>query len=82
MLDVRLTNEGSVEEMNGGAPVTQEIIMWTLLAGLVGLIWVMALAILGDNHHAHDNRRENASPEHSDGYKPNERSPRHSSGAL
>ena len=31
--------------------MTQDIIMWVLLLGLVGLIWVMVLAILDEGHH-------------------------------
>lgn len=58
--------------------MTQEIIVWALLVWLVWLIWVMALAILGADHHTLDNRQRNASPEHSDGYEPNERSPQQS----
>ena len=64
--------------MKGDAPMTQDIIVWALLVGLVGLIWVMALAVLGDDHHAHDNRQERASPEPHDGYEPLEHSSRQS----
>ena len=55
--------------------MTQEIIVWVLLMELVWLIWVMALAILADDHHSHDNRKGSASSKHSDGHEPNERSP-------
>ena len=56
--------------------MTQDIIVWALLAGLVGLIWVMAIAILGQDHYAHDNRQGSASPEPLDGYAPHEQSSR------
>ena len=62
--------------------MTQEIIVWVLLLELVGLIWVMLLAILGNKHHTHDNRQENASVEQRDGYAPHERSPRQSRVAV
>ena len=58
--------------------MTQEIIVWALLMGLVGLIWVMVLAILGDEHHTHDNRQGSASPEPRGGYEPHVRSPQQS----
>jgi len=48
------------------------------LMGLVGLIWVMVLDILGDDRHPHDKRQGSASPEHSDGEEPHERSSRQS----
>ena len=63
--------------MKGDAAMTQALV-WTLLIGLVGLIWVMVLAILGDNHHTHDKRQGSASPEDRDGYEPHERSPQQS----
>ena len=53
--------------------MTQPIV-WTLLIGLVGIIWVMVLEILGDDHHPHDNRKRNPSPEPQGGGKPHERS--------
>jgi len=58
--------------------MTQGIIVGVLLMGLVGLIWVMVLDILGDDRHPHDKRQGSASPEHSDGEEPHERSSRHS----
>jgi hypothetical protein len=64
--------------MKGDAPMTQDIIVWALLAGLVGLIWVMALAIRGNDHLAHDNRQGSASPEQPDGCEPIEGLPRQS----
>lgn len=30
--------------------MTQELIIWVLSAGLVGISWIMAFAITGDNH--------------------------------
>ena len=59
-------------------PMTQDIIEWVLLLGLVGLIWVMALAMLDDNHRSHDKRQGSASPGHVDGYEPGEHSPQQS----
>jgi hypothetical protein len=56
--------------MKGDAPMTQWMIVWVLLMGLVGLIWVMVLDFLGDGHHPHDKRQENPSPEPYDGEKP------------
>ena len=55
--------------MKGDAAMTQGIIVGVLLAGLVGLIWVIVLDILGDAHHRHDNRQGSASPEPHDGEK-------------
>jgi hypothetical protein len=49
--------------------MTQEIILWALLAELVGLFWVMVLAVLDDDRHTHDNRQRTPSPEHRDGYE-------------
>ena len=46
--------------------MAQEIIV-VLLAGLVGLIWVMVLDTLGDRHHSHDKQQESASPESRNG---------------
>jgi len=63
--------------MKGDAPMAQEIIL-VLLAGLVGIIWVIALDILGDNHRPHDNRKQNPSPEPHDGEKAHEDSSRQS----
>jgi len=58
--------------------MTQEIIVWALLMALVGLLWVMALAVLAENH-PHDKKLRSASPEPHDGYEPHERSPQRSS---
>lgn len=58
--------------------MTQGIIAWVLLMGLVGLIWVIVLDILGDSHHPHDNRQGNPSLEPHDGEEPHEASPRKS----
>ena len=57
--------------------MAQEIIA-VLLIGLVGLISVIVLDILGDDHHSHDKRQGSASPEHRDGIAPHERSSRQS----
>ncbi len=54
--------------------MTEDIIVWALLMGMVGLFWVMALAILDDGHHTHDKKRGSALPERLDGYDPHERS--------
>ena len=67
--------------LKGEAAMTQPIV-WTLLIGLVGLIWVMVLDILGDDHHPHDNRNGNPSPEPHVGDKPQERSSRQSKVAV
>ena len=55
-----------------------QAIEWTLLLGLVGLIWVIVLAILDDNHRTHDKRQESASPQPHDGEAPHERASRQS----
>ena len=55
-----------------------QAIEWTLLLGLVGLIWVMVLVILDDNHRTHDKRQESPSPEPHDGEEAHERSSRQS----
>lgn len=52
--------------------MTQEIIVGALLAGLVGLIWVMVVDILGADHHSQDNQQTGAQPEHRNGIKLNE----------
>ena len=57
--------------------MAQEFIV-VLLIGLLGLIWVIVLDILGDDHHPHDNRQGSASPEPHDGEEPHERSSRQS----
>jgi hypothetical protein len=61
--------------MKGDAAMTQALV-WTLLIGLVGLIWVMVLGIRGDKHHRHDKRIGSPSPEPHDGEEPHERSSR------
>lgn len=66
----------------GDAPMTQEIIVWVLLLELVGLILVMVLAILDDDHHSFYSRQENASPEPRGGYEPQEHSPQRSTVAA
>ena len=58
--------------------MTQGTIVWVLLAGLVGLIWVIVLDILGEAHHTHDNQQGSSSPEPHDGEKAHEGSPRQS----
>ena len=55
-----------------------EPIVWTLLIGLVGLIWVMVLDILGDGHRTDDKRQGIPSPEPRDGEEPHEGSSRQS----
>lgn len=49
-----------------------------LLIGLVGLIWVIVLDILGDEHHPHDKQQGSPSPEPHNGEDPHERSSRQS----
>jgi hypothetical protein len=52
--------------------VTQELIIWVLLAGLVGISWFMAFAITGDDCrtdkgvHTHDSTdlEETGAPSH------------------
>ena len=61
--------------MKGDATMTQGMIVWVLLMGLAGLIWVIVLDILGDIHHTHDKRQESASPEQRDGYEPHDAHP-------
>jgi len=41
----------------------QGTIELVLLIGLVGLIWVIVLAILDENHRTHDKRQGSPSPE-------------------
>ena len=53
--------------MKGAAAMIQGMIELVLLAGLVGLIWVMVLDTLGDRHHSHDKQQESASPESRNG---------------
>jgi len=40
-----------------------QAIEWTLLIGLVGLIWVIVLDIFGGGRHPHDKRQGSPSPE-------------------
>ena len=61
--------------------MAQEIIA-VLLIGLVGLISVIVLDILGDDHHSLDKRQGSASPEPRDGIAPRERSSRQSKVAV
>ena len=61
--------------------MAQEFIV-VLLIGLVGLIWVIVLDILGDNHHSHDKLQRSALPEPRDGIEPHERSARQSKAAV
>ncbi|MEO5955974.1 MAG: hypothetical protein ABIR36_09840 [Nitrospiraceae bacterium] len=58
--------------------MTQEIIVWALLAELVGLIWVMVVGILSTDHHSRHNQQGDAQPQHRNGYKPHEQTSRHS----
>ena len=55
-----------------------QAIEWTLVIGLVGLIWVIVLDILGNRHHSHDNRQGSPSPESHNGEEAHEGSPRQS----
>ena len=64
--------------MKGDAAMTQGVIVGVLLTGLMGLVWVIVLDLLGDDHHSHDNRQENPSPEPHDGEESHEVSPRKS----
>jgi hypothetical protein len=61
--------------MKGEAAMTMEFIV-VLLMGLVGLIWVIVLSILSDDHHTHDKRQGSPSPEPHDGEEAHERSSR------
>jgi hypothetical protein len=61
--------------MKGDAAMTQGIIVWVLLIGLVGLIWVMVLDILCYDDHSHDKRQGSASPEPRDGNEPHDAHP-------
>ena len=58
-----------------------EIIV-VLLAGLVGLIWVLVLDTLDDSRHSHDKRQGSASPEPHDGGEAQEDSSRQSKAAA
>lgn len=57
--------------------MTQAIIV-VLLAGLVGLIWVMVLDTLGGSDHSHDKRQGSALPEARDGEELYQRSSKQS----
>jgi len=46
--------------------MAQEIIV-VLLAGLVGLIWVMVLDTLSNSHHSHDKQQGSSSQESRNG---------------
>jgi hypothetical protein len=76
LLDSLLANTSA--SMKGDAAMTQGVIVGVLLTGLMGLLWVIVLDLLGNNHHSHDNRQENPSPEPHDGEEPHEISPRKS----
>jgi len=56
----------------------QGMIELVLLLGLVGLIWVIVLDFLGDNHRTHHKRQGSPSPEPHLGEEPHEGSPRQS----
>ena len=58
--------------------MTQEIIVWALLAGLVGLIWVIAVGILSTDHPSQHDQQDGAQPKHLNGYKPHEQTAQHS----
>jgi len=45
----------------------QGTIELVLLIGLVGLIWVIVLDVIGNNHRTHDNRQGSASPKSHNG---------------
>ena len=64
--------------MNGDAPMTQEIFLWALVAGLVVFTWVMPLAGYDDDHHTRDYLQGSDSPEHRDREKPHDDSPQQS----
>jgi hypothetical protein len=49
--------------------MTQGVIVWVLLIGLAGLIWVMVLDILCYDPHSHDKQQGSAAPEPRDGYE-------------
>lgn len=55
--------------------MTQGTLVWVLLMGVFGLILVIVLDILGDDHSLpHHNRQGSSSLEHHDGEEPHERS--------
>ena len=62
--------------------MTPEIIVWSLLLGLLGLIWVLVLAILGDDQHIQDRQNGSASSERSDASESGGSSPRQSRAAA
>ena len=64
--------------MNGDAPMTQEIFLWALVAGLVIFTGVMALVGLDDDQHTRDNLQGSAPPEHCDREEPHDGPPRQS----
>ena len=68
--------------MKGDPPMTQEIIVWSLLIGLIGLTWVVVLAILSDDHPTQDRQNGSASSERSDGSEPRGSSPQQSRAAA
>lgn len=72
----------TVPAMKGGATMTPEIIVWALLAGLVGFIWVMLVDILGADHHSQNNQQTGAQPEHRNGIELHEQTSRQSRAAA
>ena len=52
--------------------MTQGMIVWVLLMGLAGLIWVIVLDI---HDHSHDKRQGSAPPEQRDGNEPRDAHP-------
>jgi hypothetical protein len=40
--------------------MTQELILGVLLFGIIGLVWALTFAILGEDQHAHDKRQDKA----------------------
>ena len=80
LLDTHVANDGS--SLKGGATMPQEIIVWARLAGLVGLIWVMAVGILGAGPHSQDNQRAGAQPEHRNGIELHEQTSQQSRAAA
>ena len=68
----------AIPAIGEGATMTEEIIVWALLAGLVGFIWVMIVDILGADHHSQDNQQGGAQPEQRNGYNPHEQTAQHS----
>ena len=55
--------------------MTQEILLWALVAGLLVFTWVMAVVGLDDDHHTRYDLQGNASPEHRDREEPHDNSP-------